>query len=191
MHIAHCRGNLLHNSNCKVVSQCWSPKVSRCTMHIAKAVSQCGGGLFLPGLEGGAWWSSQEGRGRGTKGLETQSLNSTPLTLHRTWMMMDEVWRHRKRTYLKILNTLLSSPGQSKLLENVHQVSRYVSASPAAAVTGIRPPPPIPPPSPISDHLSATDSTFQLRPGRVFRHWGSCLWLLWFFSFFRSLKRFP
>ena len=44
MHIAHCRGNLLHNANRKVVSQ-------------------CGGGLFLPGLEGGAWWSSQEGRG--------------------------------------------------------------------------------------------------------------------------------
>ena len=141
MHIAHCRGNILHNSNCKVVSQCWSPKVSRCTMHIAKAVSQCGGGLFLPGLEGGAWWSSQEGRRRGTKELETQSLNSTQLTLHRTWMMMDEVWRHRKRTYSEIVNILLSSPGQSKLLENVHQVSRYVSASPAAAVTGIRPPP--------------------------------------------------
>ena len=147
MHIAHCYTGGL-------TMQRWSSKVLRCTMHIAhcrfnllhnsycKAVSQCGGGLFLPGLEGGAWWSSQEGRGRGTKELETQSLNSTPLTLHRTWMMMDEVWRHRKRTYLKIVNTLLSSPGQSKLLENVHQVSRYVLASPAAAVTGIRPPPP-------------------------------------------------
>ena len=185
MHIAEAISCIMQGG---LIMRGWSPKVSRVHNALSKVVSQCRGGLFLPGLEGGAWWSSQEGRGRGTKELETQSLNSTPLTLHRTWMMMDEVWRHRKETYLKIVNTLLSSPGQSKLLENVHQVSRYVSASPAAAVTGIRPPPP---PSPISDHLSATDSTFQLRPGRIFRHWGSCLCLLWFFTFFRSLTQFP
>ena len=100
--VSQCRGGLLKYGG----AQCTLHIVEAisCTMQIArwfhnagvgflnvevhnahsKVVSQCRGGLFLPGLEGGAWWSSQEGRGRGTKELETQSLNSTPLTLHRT-----------------------------------------------------------------------------------------------------------